>query len=329
VRTDSVAGYYDLKTKHLVISRAASTDLAEAEMVIAHELVHGLQDQAFDLTKLEEVALTEGDAALARRALIEGDAMALTIELMLARAGTAAPWSNPDAAATLAKGLEILGATGLDKAPLAVRDTMSFPYRAGVGFVAALRRRQPWSAVDAAYKKPPRSTEQVIHPERYLAGDEPVALALDPPPPLASYAIAARSVWGELGVDIFLRSHGVDPSTSALAAEGWGGDRVLVLAKSGTPEFVGIGRFEWDSEADAIEAAEAFTNAFDAALVGASVDRSTTLHRWFTLDGRVSWVERKGPSLVVAKNVPVWAATEALTAAWTSSGIAVKKKPKR
>lgn len=326
VRTDAVAGYYDLKAKRLVISRGAGGDLANAEMVIAHELVHGLQDQAFDLSKLEDVALSEADAAMARRALVEGDAMALTLELMLARAGSAAPWSNPDAAATLTKGLEIAGATGLERAPLAMREMMAFPYRAGVAFVAALRRRRPWTAVDAAFKKPPRSTEQVMHPERYLAGDEPIAIALDPPPPLAQLDIAARSVWGELGVDIFLRAHGVDPARAALAAEGWGGDRVMVLARPGTSEYCGIGRFDWDSEADAIEAAEAFTVALDGVLVAATLERGTTLDRWFAVDGRVSWVERKGPSVIVGYAVPAWAANDALTSVWTSSGIAKTKK---
>src|SRR6185295_17861661 len=140
---------------------------------------------------------------------------------------------------------------------IAIREAMIFPYRAGFTFVAALRRRQPWSAVDAAFARPPRSTEQVLHPERYLADDPPIALAIDAPPVLRGYTRAHDTVWGELGIQLFLRSHGIEPAAA-----------------------VGIARSEWDSEADAIEAAEAAVKALDASIVGAVIDHGRTRTRW-------------------------------------------------
>ena len=186
--TEQVAGYYDPKTKKLMISKSAGDDPAWAELVLAHEIDHGLQDQTFDLEKFEDLPPTEGDAAAARRALVEGDGIALMIEVMLARQGTGAPWSNPDVTKAIEKAMTIPGnGDALDKAPLAIRDSLIFPYRAGLSFVAALRRRQPWSAVDAAYANPPTSTEQIIHPERYLAGDEPLRVDVTVPKSLPDH----------------------------------------------------------------------------------------------------------------------------------------------
>src|SRR5262245_53134143 len=160
--TEQIAGYYDPDTKKLTISKTAGDDPQWAELVLAHELDHGLQDQAFDLKKFEDLPDTEGDASAARRALVEGDGIALMLEVMLSRNGTGVPWSNPQVTDAIEKSMATPGnGDGLDRAPLAIREAMIFPYRAGFTFVAALRRRQPWSAVDAAYARPPRSTEQI------------------------------------------------------------------------------------------------------------------------------------------------------------------------
>src|SRR5262249_35167316 len=67
--TEQIAGYYDPETKKLTISKSAGDDAQWAELVLAHEIDHGLQDQAFDLKKFEDVPDSEGDARAARRAL--------------------------------------------------------------------------------------------------------------------------------------------------------------------------------------------------------------------------------------------------------------------
>ena len=344
--TEQIAGYYDPDTKKLTISKTAGDDPAWAEMVLAHEIDHGLQDQNFDLKKFEELPPAEGDESAARRALVEGDGIALMIEVMLARTGNAAPWSNPEVADSIEKAMTVPGnGDGLDKAPLAIREAMIFPYRAGLSFVAALRRRQPWSAVDAAFVKPPTSTEQIIHPERYLAGDDPVPIEITAPVALRGFGSAHVTVWGELGFDLFLRTHGVDANTAAEAAAGWGGDREMTLVKldDKRPErAVGLSRSEWDSEADALEAFEAAEKALDHAITGAMIDHgsgseSSTLHpghvgtrtRWMGLDGSVSWIDRRGPSLVIVLGAPAWTADALATEMWTATSVqgAVTKVP--
>ena len=322
--TEQIAGYYDPDTKKLTISRSAGDDPAWAEMVLAHELDHALQDQSFNLKTFEDLPSSEGDAAAARRALVEGDGIALMVEVMVARAHSKVDWANPELATGIERSMSVPG-TGddkIDRAPIAIREAMLFPYRAGFGLIAALRRRQPWSAVDAAFARPPKSTEQVLHPERYFADDPPIPVAVRVPVALPGFAIAHATVWGELGFDLWLRSHGVDERGAAVAAEGWGGDRAVVLTRRGdrrAARAVGIVRTEWDSEVDAIEAAEAAGKALSASVVGSTVQRSETRMQLFGLDGTVSWLERKGPSLVIVVGAPAWSAAALATEVWTAT----------
>lgn len=305
--TDQIAGYYDPKTKKLTISKSAGADLEWAEMVLTHELDHALQDQAFDLTKFETVPDGEGDAALARQALVEGDGVTLMIELLLARKNVPAPWTDPAVARDLQRAMSLPSGDLLDRAPLAVREALLFPYRSGFAFVAALRRHADWSAVDAAFKRPPRSTEQILHPDKYQRDERPVAVTIKVPTVLADHRIVHGTVWGELGFSLFLRSHGLDAALAAQAAEGWHGDRVITLTKNDDqrPErAIGIARLEWDTEIDAIEAHDATVRALDATIAGATAEHGETRTRWLAIDGTATVVERRGSAVVIAHGVP-------------------------
>ena len=318
--TEQIAGYYDPETKKLTISKSAGDDPDWAEMVLAHELDHGLQDQAFDLHAFEDLPDSEGDAALARHALVEGDGIALMIEVLLSRRHITAPWANPAVATKLEEAMTQTG-DSLDTEPLAIRETMLFPYREGFAFVAALRKKKPWTAIDAVFKHPPRSTEQIMHPERYLAGDEPIAIAASAPAALPGYAIAHSTVWGELGFSLFLRAHGVADPVAAEAAAGWGGDRVITLTRAGDTRAergVGVARFDWDSEPDAIEAYAAAVRALDDTVLGGTAERGEPRTRWICFDGTEAWVERRGSAIVLAVGVPAAAADALIAEAWTA-----------
>jgi hypothetical protein len=319
--TEQIAGYYDTDTKKLTISKSAGDDPAWAEMVLAHELDHALQDQRFDLHKFGDLPASEGDAAAAREALVEGDGIVLMIEWQLARAGKPAPWGDPRIAAELAREIAAGDGDKLDNTPLAVREAMLFPYRAGFTFVAALRRRNGWSAVDKAFARPPRSTAQILHVDKYLADDKPIPVAAAAPAALAGYTIAASTVWGELGFDLFARAHGVGELPAREAAAGWGGDRVIVLTRAGDPapeHAVGLARFEWDTEIDAIEAQDAAVRATADQVAGTVLEQDATHVHWLAIDGTQAWVERRGASLVMAIGVPTWAADALVGEAWTA-----------
>ncbi len=307
--TDQIAGYYDSKKKQLTILDGTNSDPQWSEMVLAHELDHGLQDQAFDLEKFEQLPDDDTDALAARHALVEGDGIALMLEVVLARQGAQSPWSVPEATAAVVAAMNEPGDKhdALDEAPFAIREGMLSPYRDGFAFVAALRRTHAWSAVDAAFRRPPRSMEQVLHPEKYVVDEKPIAVTVGGSP-LAGYEVTGSEVWGELGIRSFLRAHGVSEETATRAAAGWGGDRAIVLAKPGehnARRAIGIARFEWDTELDAREAQAALEHAVDAMSPGATLDQTMERTRWLSLDGTVSVIERRGQGVAMIVGAPV------------------------
>jgi hypothetical protein len=129
--------------------------------------------------------------------------------------------------------------------------TADFSWRRGAVFALTQHAR---GKLDQAYARPPASTEQVIHPEKYAADEKPVVI--DPAPAeefLAAkgYKPVYRTVFGELGVALVLETH-FPREDLASVSEGWGGDLFGVYEKEGAAPLV-LWLTEWDSEEDAIE----------------------------------------------------------------------------
>jgi hypothetical protein len=150
--------------------------------------------------------------------------------------------------------LELQGDSRLSEllaAPPVLRERMLFPYLEGMDFVARLVRERGFSVVNAAYHFPPESSEQILHPSRYLEGDRPhqVTLELER---LTSQLEAPATVGelGELGIRSLLSSHGENPEAIE-AASGWGGDAYALFERDSGPMVWWFS--SWDSEADATE----------------------------------------------------------------------------
>lgn len=313
VRWGLVPADLDYAALRATLAAHRGADPARDDLARAHAIGHALQPSQ----RVER----DLDARRARQALREGAALALVIELAHARAGRPLPWTDPRATAALIDEVTAaaLADPALAGAPLVVRETVAFSSRAGLGLVAALRRRQGWRAVDAALARPPRSTAQVLHPARYADRAAPRAIALARPAALRDHVVAHDAAWGELGFQLFLRGHGIDPARAAIAAAGWAGDRAIVMVPAddgGAARAVGLSRSRWDTEADAIEAAEAAELALAAALPGAVHDRAGDRARWVAVDGTHAWVERRGAQLVLAIGVPAGAAEAVGAAVW-------------
>ncbi|MBF8290350.1 MAG: hypothetical protein HW391_1318 [Chloroflexi bacterium] len=254
-----VIGYYDPAVDELfLVSRSGGLGPIE-RVTYAHEFTHELQDRQFDLESLGlDEALDQGDRALAVLALVEGDAVSVQTTWMTANlsvaelAELAAGAADPEMLAVLARTPPILLETSL------------FPYTAGSAFVTALLAAGGYAAVDVAFANLPVSTEQVIHPEKYLAGEEPVDVSF--PADLAArlgagWTLDAQDTLGELQLRVWLRQGGVAGDVARLAAEGWGGDRVALLGGPGVNDDVVVIVIEWDTIADAAAFRVAATDA--------------------------------------------------------------------
>jgi hypothetical protein len=208
-----VAAWYDRASGVLdVVDRDAPLDPA-GRVSVAREVDHVAQDRAFDLDGLRVDDPAQADRALARQALIDGDAVGLSrqwAESVLS--------ADELGAASSAFDMSV----GLSDLPEIVRRTATFPSIEGWAFVETLLATGGWSAVDAAYERPPASTEQVLHPERY-PDDRPVRIEL---PDLASalgdgWGTSVQRTLGELGIGVW--------TGDGSAADGWGGDRLVSL----------------------------------------------------------------------------------------------------
>lgn len=252
---EQVAGYYDPETDEMVVISSGTDETLSAsdELTFAHETIHALQDQHFDLLALQgDPDAMDDDASLALTALIEGDATTGQIEYLFA---------HPGLIRDLQREATAFDSSALDESPAIFRETLLFPYDEGADFVDQLYQDGGWEAVDAAYANPPQSTEQILHPESYYAGEGPVAVDLyDPRDALGSdWEILDLNVMGELITGIFLNSDGVDSDEAELAAEGWGGDRYVVIGTDDAAETALIWRSAWDSVEDADEFFAALT----------------------------------------------------------------------
>jgi hypothetical protein len=267
LQAGQVAGYYSPTEKQLfVVSRSGAIGPTQRS-TYAHEFTHELQDQHFDLTSLGLQAPDQGDRSLARLAMVEGDAVSVQYSWMQQNFGPA------DLAQVLADAQDPAALAALNNAPPYLRDTALFPYTAGLAFVQGLLQTGGYNAVNAAFAKPPDSTEQIIHPDKYAAGERPIAVVL--PSDLASrmgagWTATGQDTLGELLLRLWLSEAGIAPNLASDAAAGWGGDRLVLLGGPGG-DAVAV-ESAWDTAADADAFAAAARTAMTArALTGTVV----------------------------------------------------------
>ena len=220
-----LAGFYDPRDKEMVLLDDLGTDIEQA--TLWHELVHGLQDQHYDLKKLMKWEPGRGDALAAVQSLAEGDAMSGMLEVSLKAAGKTA-LDLPEG--LLSGSMAMLEAMPeIAQVPRLLKRSIVAPYADGLAFVHALRRSGGWAAVDAAWRAPPSTTEQIIHPEKYLVHELPEPLSPLTPPAAGPSEGVYRDVLGEQALRLAFEEW-VPNATAAEAATGWGSDVVAVFA---------------------------------------------------------------------------------------------------
>jgi hypothetical protein len=254
---EQVLGYYDPEQDELYVRNDQHPLGPEAKETLAHEFVHSLQDQHYDLEKMRPDEPVDADRDSAVTALIEGDATISGL-LYAQRHMTEAEFNE------LIKGSENASTTELNKAPAYIRESLIFPYVQGVEFALALYQRGGFAAIDEAFADPPATTEQILHPEKYLSPrrDEALPVAL---PPLtdtlgAGWTMKDHDTLGEFDLGVLLQVNGADEPE---AVAGWGGSRYAIY-RNGDAGVLIMGS-RWDTARDADE----FDNALHASLAGA------------------------------------------------------------
>lgn len=290
---EQVIGYYDPESGRLVVREDVMSGLTgafgpeqmqEARLVLVHEIVHALQEQRLGLGESYQAERT-ADADNGFRAVVEGDATLAMLAHALRQQGI------PLSAAT--QGIQQMGGyldvnalvrgEKLDDAPAILRVTLVAPYLRGLQFIAAVQARGGWPAVNNAHRRPPVSSEQVLHPDKYFAREpaEVVSVIDNPSVLAAGFERAAVDTLGELELSVYLGQTETS-GTDEAAAAGWAGDELVVYARG--EELALVWWTSWDSAAEAEE-------AFDAAR-GVAPKRDTAA------------VERKGRAVLIVRGLP-------------------------
>ena len=260
-----IGGYYNIVNDSVnIVVRAedgnSDTLTIPQQVIYAHEIVHALQDQHFDLERIIDDANQghDRDRRLAMYALFEGDANYIMIDFLrrlndadadavnLAYSGLPEPESDP-------------------AVPPVIINAIEFPYRQGYQFVAELVTALGWEGVNKALRdNPPQTTEQIYHPQRYLAGEGAMPVSI----PDLGQAIGTqwRTAYdGPVGefflrqhLEVYLAAHQADD-----VASGWGGDRMRIYTNEADDQLIWVLYQVWDTPGDAREFAGGYQHLLE------------------------------------------------------------------
>jgi len=263
--TEQVAGYFDPDSNALFIP--VDIDPSQARLVISHELVHALQHQYLNLDSLVELK-RQNDRRSAAQAILEGQAtLAQVLVLMPEQKIDSLPnlWSLRSALDGAQAEMKVYAS-----APLWLRESLIFPYLGGAEFVRWFDHEYPGKEPFGALM--PISTEQILHPARYAAGDRPDRLTFES---VAPSAVRYEDDLGEFEIRLLLEQHLGDDSVAARLAEGWDGDRYVVLhTGSAAGGDVLVWYTGWDDRAAATRFAKGLTRAWAKRRAGSRGRRS-------------------------------------------------------
>lgn len=175
---EQVEGWYDSKSKTVYLLDWVEPESQKA--VMAHELVHALQDQNYDLEKWLNVRKDSKDDTgqmvideerAARQSIIEGQAMVVLYDYQLTGTGQTVEGS-PQLVASMRSEMTGDPDSVYAKAPIYLREGMLFPYTYGTDFIVrVLSKRGKQAAFAGVMEHPPLDTHQVMEPAMYLSGE--------------------------------------------------------------------------------------------------------------------------------------------------------------
>lgn len=204
-----VIGFYDPETGELVVRGAAITP--HVRTVIAHELTHALDDQHFELDR-PDLEDAEDESYFGFSALVEGNARRI-------ENAYAATLTDDEQRAAYEEQVALAGDVDLSAIPFVLVEQITAPYELGEGFVEAVIDAGGQARLDQAFAEPPTTSEQVVEPDTFLAGEG----AVEVPPPTVEGEVVEQGALGQVLVTQVLEGE-LERDAVAEAAAGWGGD---------------------------------------------------------------------------------------------------------
>ncbi len=290
--TDSLGGFYFPWSDELFVIGDHFSGIER--WVYSHEYAHALVDQEYDIGAIGVYPMCDGDEqrCQAIRALLEGDAT-LVMDQWFQQ------YASPQDYQDIFSYRPPRQTLPEQFPPPYVYPDTSFPYDQGLTFVAYLYDRGNWAGVNEAYERLPDSTEQILHPERYISA-EPVVVVTDPELGStlgADWRLVKSNSLGEWMTYLILAygadySAEMDDSSSQKAADGWGGDHYQVYYNDQTDQTLLAAHWVWDTSADQVEFARLMKQHQSARFRGAVINRPTGT--CWGVNGQVSCVYSSG-----------------------------------
>jgi hypothetical protein len=324
---EQVAGYYDAKTK--TVNLLNWVDAEQQKPVLAHELTHALQDQSFGLEKWMKGS-TEGadnkndnkkndpspadivndEESSARQAVIEGQAMVVLMDYSLAPAGKTL-LDAPQIVDALKQGMltGTADSPAFRDAPIFLKEELTFPYRYGLDFTAALLQAGGRElAYAGAFKDPPKTTREIMEPKTYLAHEklEPLKL-IDMEKDFQGYDPFDIGAMGEFDVDVLVEQYAGREEATAIYPEWRGGYYFAGKPKGDKSAPIGVLYVSrWSSAAKAAEFAAVYAKSLAARYQkrqvlgtdGKVAEDAPPADSWRTLRGRHAWLTEEGVVLI-------------------------------
>jgi hypothetical protein len=240
--SEQVAAFYDFRKKKLFMIDAGSDMLQHSALV--HELAHALADQHFHLEKFIDRAAKNDDGSLARLAVMEGQATWLMSEYLTQRTGQSLK-DAPVLVKLMSHASDVPAGQFpvFDRAPLYLRETLLFPYTQGMLFQHAVVEKLDKAAFAEVFRRPPTTTQQILHPDMYFHNVKAMRPALPAIEDHRNYRTFTDGEVGELDHSILLRQYAGREQAAAIAPEWRGGvfrllesrrDKRMVLAYAST-----------------------------------------------------------------------------------------------
>lgn len=265
LQSEQVAGFYDPETAEFVVVSDDDELDSNEQWIHAHEFMHALQDQYYPLELLSDKGL-DSEAKFALRSVAEGEAT--LIQLLYLRAG----YFTQDEINEIFTEISTQDTSILDELPPIIVSSFTFPYDTGLNFVLEMYSGGDlfgdgdFANLEAVWENLPQSSEQIIHPDRYLADDNPLPVSL---PPLTDtlgtgWQQLDEEIFGEFTLREYLKQQ-LTEEEAEQAATGWGGDRYTVFWNETQEQVAMALRLVWDSSMDGAEFASLY-RAYPAAL---------------------------------------------------------------
>jgi hypothetical protein len=320
---EQVAGYYDAKTK--TVNLLNWVDAEQQKPVLAHELTHALQDQSFGIEKWMKGSTEDTDnkndnpspgdiendeESSARQAVVEGQAMVVLLDYSLAPTGKTM-LESPQIVEALKQGMLVgtVDSPAFRDAPIFLKEELTFPYRYGLDFTAALLQAGGKElAYAGAFKNPPKTTREIMEPETYLAHEklEPLKL-IDMEKDFKGYDAFDIGAMGEFDVDILAEQYAGRKEAEAIYPAWRGGYYFAGKPKADKSAPIAVLYVSrWSSAAKAAEFAAVYAKSLAERYQkrqglggdGKVADDAPPVDSWRTLRGRHAWLTEEGVVMI-------------------------------